>query len=147
MTTKHLDPSQVVGFVIGRKSRPLHVNTWDILYDQTKILSKYTSNKIFPMSDFCHFSLVFWCYKKGGIVWACMGKKSISWLHRPITTVQTPKMSPVQDGSARIWDILASLLCSGKKWRHDVHLYILYVTVKIMIVTHVSMLIGTQLQC
>lgn len=29
--------------------------------------------------------------------------------------------SPAPDGSAHIWDILASSLCSGRTWRHLVH--------------------------
>ncbi len=45
---------------------------------------------------------------------------SWSLLHRLWSQV----MSLVQDGSVRIWDILVSLLYSGRKWRRVVHLYI-----------------------
>ena len=41
-------------------------------------------------------------------------------------------MSPAQDGRVLIWDILASFLDSGRKWRRAVHLYIesMFIAVK-----------------
>lgn len=90
------------------------------------------------------FQLIIWCYKKGvdvmidSCVYQTMCSWSVALLGMSWTGVQKgnsilqrlllhrfwPQMIPMLDWNHWIWDSLASFLCSGRKWRRLVHLYI-----------------------